>query len=552
MMIELASIRRFAARYVGIPLLAAGAAMTAAPAAAQTRADVVPYLEVQQVLTAELDGGDVLTYTSIAAGVDARVTTRRVEAQISYRYEHRVAWDDDLADNSVHSGVAQARVELVPDMLSLDGGALAARSRTDGRGPVFGFNSVDHANISQVYSLYAGPTLSTQVGALSVGAAYRLGYVEVDDQRLRGFDLPAGQPRLDRYDSSVGHNLSGSIGMGPGRLPFGWTIGAGYVREDVDRLDQEYEGAYVRGDVVVPLSPTFAVTAGVGYEDIEQTQQDFRRDANGLPIVTPGGRLVADPSRPRLTAYSEDGVIWDAGFIWRPTRRTELEARVGRRYGGTSYTGSFRHQFDAGTAIRANVYDAVSSFGRQVVGDLASLPVDFRLNDDNPLNPGIGGIGGCVFGGEAGTGVCFDDAFQSINTANFRNRGVNLIFSGERGAVSFGLGAGYSNREYFAPRFVDSDFSLDGVVGESVTLAGNVGRELSRNSGVALDAFANWSDSGIIGSDTVFGTGVTASYYRRFLLDRLQFQAALGLYTTDSGLFDSTGASALVGLRYRF
>lgn len=547
MRIELAPLKRLAARTLGLAALFAGAA-AASPAHART--EIVPYLEVQQVLTAELDGdNDVLTYTAVAVGVDARTSSRRVEAQISYRYEHRFSWNDDRADDDIHTGVAQARVELVPNAVSLDGGALAVRARTDARGPLFGFNSVDDANLSKVYSLYAGPTLSTQVGALSVGAAYRLGYVEVDNRRDR-FDLPAGQPRLDRYNRSVGHNLSGSVGMGPGRFPFGWTIGAGYVREDVDQLDQDYEGAYVRGDIVVPVGPTFAVTAGVGYEDIRQDQQDFRRDSAGLPIFGPDGRLIADPSRPRLTVYDEDGVIWDAGFIWRPTRRTELEARVGRRYGGTTYIGSFRHQFARDTAVRANVYDSVSSFGRQVVGDLATLPVNFQVNT-NPLNPGVGGIGGCIFGEEAGTGVCFDDAFQSINTANFRLRGVNALVSGERGLWSFGVGAGYANRKYFAPR-VGTGFSLDGVIDESFTLAGNVRRRLSPSSGVALDAYASWSDSGIVGSDTVFGTGVTASYYRSFLLDRMQFQAAVGLYTTDAGLSDTTAASALVGIRYRF
>ena len=44
---------------------------------------VTPYLEVDQVLTAPLSGGgDVLTYTDVAVGVDAGIHTRRVEAQI--------------------------------------------------------------------------------------------------------------------------------------------------------------------------------------------------------------------------------------------------------------------------------------------------------------------------------------------------------------------------------------------------------------------------------------------------------------------------------------
>ena len=543
MKIALSPFKRLAVRAVGVAALAAA---FASPAAART--DVVPYLEVQQVLTAELDGdNDVLTYTAVAAGIDARTSTRRVEAQISYRYEHRVSWNDDLADSDIHTGLAQARVELVDNALSLDGGALAARARTDGRGPIFGFNSIDDESVAEVYSLYAGPTLSTRVGPLSVGAAYRIGYVHVDDHN---FDLPAGTPQLDRFDSSVGHNLSGSIGMGPGQLPFGWTIGAGYVREDVDRLDQEFEGMYVRGDVVVPVGPTLALVGGVGYEDIEQDQQDFRRDAAGFPIISPEGELIPDPSRPRLEVVDIDGLIYDAGVLWRPTRRTELEARVGRRYGGTTYIGSFRHQMSPNTAIRANVYDSVSSFGRQVIGNLSGLPVNFEVNP-NPLNPGVGGIGGCIFGEEPGTGACFDDAFQSINNANFRLRGANLILSGNRGPWSFGVGATYNRRKYFAPR-ITNVITLDDVVDESFTLAGNVGRRLSPHSGVAFDAYASWSDSGIIGSDTVFGAGATASYYRNFLLDRLQFQAAVGLYTTDSDFGDTTAASALVGLRYRF
>ncbi len=44
----------------------------------QRQVDVSPYLEVGQVLTADLkNGGDVLTYTTIAAGIDAAIVTTR-------------------------------------------------------------------------------------------------------------------------------------------------------------------------------------------------------------------------------------------------------------------------------------------------------------------------------------------------------------------------------------------------------------------------------------------------------------------------------------------
>src|SRR5690349_10048553 len=53
-------------------------------------AEVVPYIEAAQVLTKELEpGNDTVTYTSVAAGIDASVTGRNSAASISLRYERR-------------------------------------------------------------------------------------------------------------------------------------------------------------------------------------------------------------------------------------------------------------------------------------------------------------------------------------------------------------------------------------------------------------------------------------------------------------------------------
>lgn len=529
--------------------LAAAALLPSAPAAAQSRSDVAPYLEVQQVLTADLNEGDVLTYTAVAAGVDARVSTRRVHAQISYRYERRIPWEGDLVDEDIHTGLAQARIELAPEVLSLDAGAIAARARLDSRGPAFGFTAADDPNIAEVYGGYAGPTLSTHVGSVAVGASYRLGYVHVDDQSLAGLGFPGGP--LDRYESSVTHSAAASVGMEPGELPIGWTVAAGYQREDTDRLDQEFEGTFVRGDVVVPVSTTLAVTGGIGYEKLEASQQDILRDSNGLPVVTPGGKLVADPSKPRLLAYDQSGLIWDVGVIWRPSPRTEFQARAGRRYGGTTVVASLQHQINSDFGLSAVVYDSVSSFGRTLITDINGIPIEFKF-DHKGLNAGFGGIGGCIFGNDPGSGVCLDDAFQSVTTANFRSRGATVLLSGSRGPWDMELGAGYARRKYLAPD-LGTVFSLDGVVDESATIQGRVGRALTRSSGLDFEAYASWFDSGIAGSSSIFSSGVTGTYYRSFFHDRLQGQASVGLYTTDTGLGeDHVIAAALLGLSYQF
>jgi hypothetical protein len=41
------------------------------------RTSIHPYLEISQVVTSELDSGDTLTYTSVAAGIDGVVQTQR-------------------------------------------------------------------------------------------------------------------------------------------------------------------------------------------------------------------------------------------------------------------------------------------------------------------------------------------------------------------------------------------------------------------------------------------------------------------------------------------
>jgi hypothetical protein len=336
------------------------------------------------------------------------------------------------------------------------------------------------------------------------------------------------------------------MGVGRSNLPFGWTVGAGYGRATSGDLDNVFEAAYVRGDIVYPVSPTLALTAGVGYENIDSSQSDVVRDANGVPSIV-NGRLIADPNRPRLTGFSSDGLIYDAGLIWRPNPRTELQARAGRRYGGLTVAGSLRHQFRRGAALNAAVYDSVGTAATEIVSDVNQLPDNFQIN----RNPLTGAFDGCVFGEDPGTGICFDDALQSLGNNAFRARGANLTFSGSRGLYSWGVGAGYSHRRYTA--LISGDItSIDPRTDQSFVLNGNVSRRLSRFSGVSLDAVASWYDSDRPFADSVFSSGVTGSYYRSVFYQRLRFHAALGIFYTDTGPIDSTVASALIGLRYSF
>lgn len=502
----------------------------------RVRTDASAYLEVSQVLSADLgSGGETLTYTSIAAGVDGTMQTRRVTAQVSYRYERNIDWQDGGVDQDAHAGLAMVNVQVVPGALQIDAGGLA--TRTGGEGRVFGVtNRTDNVD---VYSAYVGPTLSTHAGPLAINASYRLGSVWVNDHR-------ANSPLDEDFDHSTAQSATASIGMAPGRgLPIGWTVGAGYAREDTSgRFDQQFEGMYVRGDIVVPIGATLALTAGVGYEDIQSSQLDFVRDVNGFPVIGPNGPSP-DTGAPRLLTYDQSGFMYDGGIIWRPNSRTELQARAGRRYGGTTYTGSLDHQFNEHSGVHAEVFDTVETFGRALTNDYAGLPVDVDVNRD----PLTGGLGGCVFSKQGQGGSCFDRSLSAITGSTFRARGGSLVFSGSRGLWSYGVGAGYVNRRYARP-------AVPGVASfaqrdEVWSVYGSLGRQLSRTSDINFDAFASWY-SNDVDPDSVRTLGATLSYNRSLFLERLQMLASVGIYNTDDGTDSATNASALGGFRYVF
>lgn len=514
-----------------------GQAPAEAPRRRARRAEIRPYLEVAQVFSADLgDGGETFTYTSVAAGVDGRIQSRRVTAQMSYRYERHIEYDGNVPDRDVHSGIAMVNAQVVPGALSLDAGALA--TRTAGEGRAVGVSPQDEA--VNVYSVYAGPTLSTHAGPVAVNAAYRLGYVKIDDDRIAG--------TLDEdFDSSTAHSATASVGMAPGRLPFGWTVGAGYAREDNGgRFRDRFEGMYARADVVVPLSPTLAVTGGVGYEDIQASQRDVVRDANGDPVLDPGGNVAPDPSAPRVLTYDMDGIMYDAGIIWRPSPRTELQARAGRRYGGTTVVGTFSHQLSEDASVNAAVFDSVQTFGNLLNSDLSGLPDDF----DTSRDPVTGNLGGCVFGNQGG-GACFNRSLQSIRGNSFRMRGGSLTVSGGRRLWSWGVGASYTHRRYARP----DDPEFDPLIpseDQDFSLYASLGRQLSRTSSLDFNLYASWYDSDLAGSNDVTSLGGTLSYSRRLFLERLRMLASIGIYNTDDGVDSETNASGLIGLRYTF
>ena len=505
---------------------------------------VDPYIEAAQIVTADLSpGNDVLTYSVIAAGVDAEIAGVNNTASVSLRYEHRIGWGK-AEDSDVASGVARGYATVAPGV-RIEAGGLATRTRIDQNGSSIVGPLRDDDAVTQVYSVYAGPSVSTHAGDVAVTGDYRIGYTKVNEPG--GFAATPNGPAVDVFDESTVQVADVHAGVKPyDVLPVGLGVGAGYHREDISNLDQKIEDFHARADVTVPVTQSLALVGGVGYEDVEISSRDAVRDGNGDPVTGPGGRYVTDKGSPRILAYDVDGLIWDAGVLWRPSRRTALEAHVGRRYGSTSVYGTFAYAPNSRSAINVAVYDNVAGFGGQVNRALADLPAEFSA----VRNPLTGDVGGCVATLEQSG--CLSGVLGSIRSSTFRARGVMATYALEFGSISTGIGAGYDRRKYIAaPGTVLA--AANGVVDENYWLSAYLSGRIDARSSYSANVYANWFQPGTgFGGDTS-SIGATAAYYR-YLTRQLSATAALGIdgVSQDTPLGDFWTASALLGVRYNF
>jgi hypothetical protein len=519
------------------------------------RLKITPYIEALQVFSAELSPRhEVLTWTALAAGVDGHFQGRNSEGSFSARYEHRFGWG--RADSGdVISGIARVGIALVPQAVTFEAGGIATRATVEGNGSSFpgGF---DRSNSTHLYSVYAGPSVSTHAGDVALTGSYRIGYTQVGtSDTFVNNGVPVSG---DVFDHSTSHNAEVRAGVRPGEvLPVGLGAGAGYYQEDIANLDQRVKDLHARADVTVPVTNTAAVVGGIGYEKVEVSSRDALRDVNGAPVIGGNGRYVTDGSQPRKLAYESTGLIWDVGVIWRPSRRTALEAHVGRRYGSTSVYGAFGWRPSQRSTFNLSVYDNVSGLGGQINRALVALPTDFEANRD----PISGDINGCVTsfappasatgGASTGGGNCVTGALGSVRSATFRARGVQATYAMDIGRLGVGIGGGYDRRKFIAAAGTVLA-SANGVTDENTWVSAWLNGRIDRNSSFGTYIYADWYRSGFVADGDGTAIGASATYYRS-LGDHLSASAALAIQgITREQVEDIRNASAVVGVRYSF
>lgn len=508
---------------------------------------VDPYVEVKQFLSDTLQGGygdnGVLTYTSVAVGVNANIRTHNAEVATSAAYERRFEWDKRNGDRDEFNGVMRARWDPIRTV-RFEGGILANRARSDGYiGPADPTRRYG-GNVGNVYAGYVGPTLSTRVGDMTLGAGYRLSATRLNIQSLQTDEIDTLR---DVFSSSFSHAATASLSQRPGGfLPFGWTVTGGWEHENADQLAQHYRNLWGKFDVTVPVTGTVALVGGAGYERVRISQKDALRDpATGLAVRDLSGRMVTDPNSARQLAYATDGLIWDAGVLWQPSRRTKFTARVGERYGGLSYTGMLNYRPNRALALQIQVYDNLASFGRQTAGGLAATPTQFEVSRD----PLTGLMGMCVFG-DTGA-ACLNPELSGGTTSQFRERGVQALMAATSRGWEARLAVGVDRRRLFAPQFAVNS-ALEGAIERKIYGYVTLSRKLDEATLLGFNGNYYWYAWD--GAELPDGETVQLSAYLSHAFNRrLEATLAAGVTRFNPDGFNTTlVGSAIAGLRYSF
>ena len=336
------------------------------------------------MLSADLDGGETLTYTSVAAGVDGRIETRRVTAadELSLRAQHRMGQRRRRSGRPFgrRHGQRRGRPRRCRSTPARSPPAPAGRGGRS-ESPTATRRSTSTAPMParpsrpmSARSRSTPPTGSATSRSTTIGSPAISTTISTPPSRT-------APPPASAWRRASCRSAGPSAPAMPARIRA--AASSRSSRAPMSAATSSFRSA--RPSRSPPAS---------AMRTSRQASTMSLRDANGVPVIDPAGRPTPDPTRPRLLTYDVSGIIYDGGIIWRPTPRTELQARAGHRYGGTTVIGSLSHQFNDDYALNATVYDSVETSGRLITNDISSLPDNF----DTARDPLTGNLGGCVFG----------------------------------------------------------------------------------------------------------------------------------------------------------
>lgn len=373
--------------------------------------------------------------TSVAPGLSLRGSGARVQAGLDAQLEYRYYLNssDRNRDNFIPDIAGFGRVELWEDHFFIDGRAAVSRLTTDATiggfggdiGSGFGSPATRDLGTTEVRSFSIAPNFIHRFGSFATfNARADYGLVDADDEQFG-----TSQTFSQVLQLQSGRRFAQTL----------WSV-TGYhtmtMRDDEFGDEEETRGT-VNGTYVV--NDQIALIGTLGWQDV--TDDTFTGE--------------------------NDGLIWNAGFTYRPSVRTSVKATYGREYGSDSLTFSGSYAPTSRTQISADYYETIQNSQQLVLRDLLFLgvsPTGFLVDTRTglPFN-----FGGELFG------------FQSVS---FRQKRFSAAASTTQGRSNFRVNAYLEKRD---SAFINSEQTVYGVganFGRTLTrqASGNLGVNLSR------------------------------------------------------------------------
>lgn len=243
----------------------------------------------------------------------------RVRGDIEYRAEAYFFAEDSDRNTTYHSADARTTTDIVTDRLMLDLGGSYGQTLLDPRAPIPLSNAIVTDNIADYWTAEARPYLVQPIGARTeFRASYAHGWVDYS-----GVELSAGN-NIDSFERDL---IDVQLGSAPDEPGLQWALQYRAQSADYEDFDEfKYDVAEVRFGI--PLTDRFYLIALGGAE----TDVETNLRSGGL-----------------------DTDYWQAGFRWQVSARHSLEALVGERFFGDSY--SFRWEVDGDRTDLSVTYD---------------------------------------------------------------------------------------------------------------------------------------------------------------------------------------------------
>lgn len=503
------SVTRIGAYNSKIVILLIGTALTTGSGSAVAKTEIKPRIDVRTVFSDGVgDNANILLV--VAPGLSARVDSSRIKAQVDYEYGRRIGIDHAASERDRHRASARSEIIVVRDLLNFDVGGVVSQVLRDLRGAVSTNPDADNTNLSSVASFYASPSLKRDLGqSLYLDANYRFTYTNIDNGNDPiGVGLPGagGQDfSLARASDSYGHQANVRFGSKDRSAKLRWTIIGGYSRDkrvDLNEVYRSYNGSL---DVEYAFSRTFSLLGNGGYENLLDVQDNILLDSiTRLPILDPQGNFQIDPTQPRQTVYDQRGAVWNVGFRWAPSRRTNLIIRGGRQFGNASFEGSLNYQIRPSLILTGQYNESIDNFGRLFSGVLGDQPFAFQLSNNYRTGP-------AVFNFPTQNGVVA--VAGSVTNSTFRARRGQLVLRYTRERTSANLTAYYERRTFLdIQRTGDTgtsapDAALTGRADISTGLSFSANHKVTGNQTASFGAFYQHSTFSLSRdrSDNFFG-----------------------------------------------